>query len=192
MIEPPGEVTRLLAELKNGNNDALGKLMPLVYRELRRLAAHYLRAERVGHTLQPTALVHEAYLRLVAQDRTGWQNREQFVGIAAQLMRRVLVDYARGRATGKRSAGAIRIDAGKIDLELGGPQLDEIVAVDEAVKRLGELDPQQGRVVELRYFAGLTVAETAKILGISERSVKRDWAMAAAWLRSELSPRAAP
>lgn len=190
MTESPGEVTRLLAELKLGNKDALGRLMPLVYRELRRLAGHYLRVERIGHTLQPTALVHEAYLRLVEQDRADWQSRGQFMGVAAQLMRRILVDHARARGMAKRGGSAVRIDVWGLDLGIDAPKFEEILAVDEALQRLGELDPQQSRVVELRYFAGLTVEETAEALGISPRTVKRDWAMAAAWLRVELSQRA--
>lgn len=187
-----GEVTLLLAELKLGNKDALNRLMPLVYQELRRLAGHYLRAERIGHTLQPTALVHEAYLRLAGQDRADWQNRAQFMAVAAQLMRRILVDYARGRAAGKRAGNALRVDVEGLELGTGAQQFEEVLAVDEALERLGELDPQQARVVELRYFAGLTVEETAEALGISERTVKRDWAMAAAWLRSQLSQGASP
>jgi RNA polymerase sigma factor (TIGR02999 family) len=187
----PGETTRLLAEVKRGNKDALGKLMPLVYTELRHLAGHYLRAERIGHTLQPTALVHEAYLRLVGQDRADWQNRAHFMGVAAQLMRRILVDYARRRLAGKRGGIAVKVDLDGVDLGAGTPKLEEILAVDEALRRLSELDPQQGRVVELRYFAGLTVEETAEALGISTRTVKRDWAVAEAWLRCELSGKGA-
>ncbi len=187
----PGETTRLLAEVKRGNKDALGKLMPLVYTELRHLAGHYLRAERIGHTLQPTALVHEAYLRLVGQDRADWQNRAHFMGVAAQLMRRILVDYARRRLAGKRGGIAVKVDLDGVDLGAGTPKLEEILAVDEALRRLSELDPQQGRVVELRYFAGLTVEETGEALGISTRTVKRDWAVAEAWLRCELSGKGA-
>ena len=185
--ESSGEVTQLLAELNRGNQAALTRLIPLVYGELRRLAGHYLRGERPGHTLQPTALVHEAYLRLVDQDRADWQCRGQFIGVAAQLMRRILVDYARGRAASKRAGDRERVDAGAIELGKPYRQLDEILVVDECLQRLSELDPQQTRVVELRYFAGLTVDETANALGISARTVKRDWAMAAAWLRKQLS-----
>ncbi|SPE35510.1 RNA polymerase sigma-70 ECF-like protein [Candidatus Sulfopaludibacter sp. SbA6] len=185
-----GEVTGLLAELRLGNKNALGRLMPLIYEELRRLAGHYLQAERIGHTLQPTALVHEAYLRLAGEDRAEWQNRAQFMAVAARLMRRILVDYARGRATDKRGGGAVHMDVSGLDPSTGGPQVEEILAVDEVLRQLSELDPQQGRVVELRYFAGLTVEETAEALGISPRTVKRDWAMASAWLRRELSPKA--
>ena len=184
--ESPGEVTLLLNEMKLGHKDALGRLVPLVYRELRQVAARYLQAERTGHTLQPTALVHELYLRLVEQDRADWKDRAHFLAVAAKLMRRILVDYARARAAAKRDGMAARIEIA--GLELGGeePRAEEILAVDEALDRLAELDPQQTRVVELRYFAGLTVEETAEAIGISARTVKRDWAMASAWLRNEL------
>jgi len=185
--ESPGDVTLLLHELTAGNKDALGKLIPLVYRELRLMAARYLRAERVGHTLQPTALVHEVYLRLVSQEHADWKDRAHFFGVAAQLMRRILVDYARARAAAKRSGTPVRLDIE--GWEPGGRELkvEEILAVDEALDRLAELDPQQTRVVELRYFAGLTVVETAEATGVSRSTVQRDWIMANAWLRSELS-----
>ncbi|MGA2720947.1 MAG: sigma-70 family RNA polymerase sigma factor [Bryobacteraceae bacterium] len=188
--DSPGEVTLLLNELRRGDKDALGRLIPLVYGELRRLAGHYLQAERVGHTLQPTALVHEAYLRLVEQDRADWRNRAQFLGVAAQLMRRILVDYARARETAKRAGPADGVDAVNLEGGMDGTQAEEILAVDEALERLTALDAQQAKVVELRYFAGLTIEETAEASGISVRTVKREWTMAAAWLRTELSPRA--
>lgn len=190
MHEDPGEVTLLLNELKSGNKEALGRLIPLVYRELRLLADHYLRSERVGHTLQPTALVHEVYLRLVAQDNTDWKDRAHFFAVAARIMRRILVDYARARATAKRSHTPFRLEIA--GWEPGGRELqpEEILAVDEALDRLAELDPQQTRIVELRYFAGLTVVEVAEATGISRSTVRRDWVMASAWLRSELSRRA--
>ena len=183
----PGEVTVLLGQLRLGQKDALVRLMPLVYRELRRLAGHYLRDERIGHTLQPTALVHEAYLRLVGQDRADWQNRAQFMGVAAQLMRRILVDYARERAAAKRGGGAVRIDEEGFDLGATPQQSEELLAVDEALDRLSQLHPQQAKVAELRYFGGLSVEEAAEALGISTPTVKRHWAIAKAWLRSELS-----
>jgi RNA polymerase sigma factor (TIGR02999 family) len=190
--ESPGEVTLLLKELKLGNKDALGRLIPLVYRELRLRAAQYLQAERTGHTLQPTALVHELYVRLVQQDRADWKDRAHFLAVAAKLMRRILVDYARARAAAKRDGMATRIEIAGFELSGEAPRTEEILAVDEALDRLAELDPQQTRVVELRYFAGLTVEETAEAVGISPRTVKRDWAMASAWLRSELSSRPSP
>ncbi len=189
MSNPPGEVTRLLAELRLGNKDALGKLMPLVYDELQGLARRYALNERTGHTIQPTALVHEAYLRLVGQDRADWRNRAQFIGVAARMMRRVLADYARQHTAGKRPGDAARVDIDGLDFEARALPVEEILAVDHALERLAVLDPRQGRVVELRYFGGLTVEEAAQTLGISPRTVRRDWAMAAAWLRSELSGR---
>ena len=192
MDKSPGEITLLLAEVKLGQKDALARLMPLVYKELRRLAGHYLRDERIGHTLQPTALVHEAYLRLVGQDRADWQNRAQFMGVAAQLMRRILVDYARERAAAKRGGGAVRIDDEGFDLGATPQQSEEVLAVDEALSRLNELDPQQAKIVEMRYFGGLSVEEAAEALGISPRTVKRDWSMAKAWLRAELSGKMLP
>jgi RNA polymerase sigma factor (TIGR02999 family) len=183
-------VTDLLARWRHGDQNALARVMPLVYRELRRLAGYYLQGERPGHTLQPTALVHEAYLRLAGEDRGDWRNRAQFLGVAAQLMRRILVDHARARATAKRAGG-------EIAMEVGGfagpaPQLIEILAVDEALDRLMALDPQRARIVELRYFAGLTVDETAEALAIAPRTVKRDWAMASAWLRRRFAQKTEP
>jgi RNA polymerase sigma factor (TIGR02999 family) len=183
----PGEVTVLLGQLRLGRKEALPELLPLVYRELRRLAGHYLRDERIGHTLQPTALVHEAYLRLVGQDRADWQNRAQFMGVTAQLMRRILVDYARERAAAKRGGGAVRIDKEGFDLGATPQQSEELLAVDEALDRLSQLHPQQAKVAELRYFGGLSVEEAAEALDISTPTVKRHWAIAKAWLRSELS-----
>ena len=192
MDQPPGEVTLLLAQVKGGRKDALARLMPLVYKELRRLAGHYLRDERIGHTLQPTALVHEAYLRLVGQDRANWQNRPQFMGIAAQLMRRILVDYARERTAAKRGVGAVRIDEEGCDLGARPQQAEEVLAVNEALDRLSQLDPQQAKIVEMRYFGGLSVEEAAEALGISTPTVKRHWAVAKAWLRAELSGKMLP
>jgi RNA polymerase sigma-70 factor (ECF subfamily) len=181
-----GEVTVLLAELKLGRKDALGKLMPLVYRELRRVAGHYMRDERPGHTLQPTALVHEAFLRLVDQDHADWQNRAQFVGVAAQFMRHLLVDHARGRRALKRGI-PVTLNEEIFQRATGADQTEEILAVDEVLTRLAELDPQQARIVELRYFGGLTVEETAEAMAISPRTVKRDWAMAKSWLKTQLN-----
>ena len=187
MANPDGEVTLLLAEMKLGHKDALDRLMPLVYAELRRLAGHYLRGERIGHTLQPTALVNEAFLRLVGQNRADWRHRGQFIGVAAQLMRRILVDYARQRAAGKRAGSAVTLDEERLSRGGGIDRTEEILAVEEVLGRLIELDPQQARVVELRYFGGLSVEETAEALAISPRTVKRDWAMARAWLRAQLA-----
>ncbi|MGA2268537.1 MAG: sigma-70 family RNA polymerase sigma factor [Bryobacteraceae bacterium] len=189
MPDSPGDVTVLLAELGRGNSDALPKLIPLVYRELKRLAAHFLQEEREGHTLQPTALVHEAYLRLAGQT-AGWQNRAHFMAVAAQLMRRILVDYARQRVAAKRGGGEAPFELETCEIGGGVEQLEETLAVDEALARLATVDAQQARVVEMRYFGGMTVEETAKALEIAPRTVKREWAMAKAWLRVEISSRA--
>jgi len=186
MADSRGEVTMLLGELKLGRKEALERLMPLVYRELRRVAGRCMRDERPGHTLQATALVHEAFLRLVDQDHADWQNRVQFVAVAGQLMRRLLVDHARGRRALKRGI-AITLNE-EIFHQAGRPdRTEEILAVDEILVRLDELDPQQARIVELRYFGGLSVEETAEALAISPRTVKRDWAMAKGWLKGQLS-----
>jgi RNA polymerase sigma factor (TIGR02999 family) len=179
-------VTRLLLQWTDGDTRALDQLLPLVYDELRRLAQSYLRRENVGHTLQSTALVHEAYLRLVDQRDVNWQNRSHFFGIAAQMMRRVLVDHARAHHAAKRGSGGIKVtlDEGLVAAE----QRDvNVIALDEALTRLAEIDPQQTRIVELRFFAGLSIEDTAELLKISPATVKRDWAMAKAWLYGEMS-----
>lgn len=181
MDTAPGEVTVLLARVKDGDPDAMALLVPVVYTELRRLAGHLLKRERSGHTLQPTALVHEAFLCLVGQDRANWQNRAQFMAIAAQAMRRILLQYARRRNATKRMMPAT-----------GGEQAvreqwEEILGVDAALERLAALSPQQARIAEMRYFAGLSVEEAAKALEISPRTVKREWAAAKGWLHAELS-----
>ena len=186
MAETRGEVTRLLADIKLGKKDSLNRLMSVVYRELRRIAAHQMRGERAGHTLQPTALVHEAFLRLVDQSRADWQNRAQFFGVAAQLMRRLLVDHARRRRAAKRRI-PIAVSEEILQRGTSADQTEEILAVDEAVARLAELDQRQARVVELRYFGGLSVEETAEAMGIAPRTVKLDWAMAKVFLKSQLS-----
>ena len=186
-MEPSsGEVTQLLDELRRGNRDAEAKLVPLVYTQLRRLAAHYLRQERPDHTLQPTALVHEAYLRLVEQRRVQWQSRAHFFGVAAQLMRRILVDYARERQAGKRAGIERRISLEQV-LVFSQEKSGKLIALDEALQRLAQLDPRQSRIVELRFFGGLSVEETAEVVGISPRQVKRDWSVARAWLHGELT-----
>ena len=191
MPESPGDVTLLLSEMKRGNSEALPKLIPLVYHELKRLAAHFLRGEREGHTLQATALVNEAYLRLAGQKAT-FQNRAQFMGVAAQLMRRILVDYARQRVAAKRGGHEVPVELDQCQIGGGVEQSEEMLAIDEALARLAQLDAQQARVVEMRYFGGMTVEETADALGIGARTVKREWAMAKAWLRVEISSKAAP
>jgi RNA polymerase sigma-70 factor, ECF subfamily len=177
----------LLAELRERDSSTIGALFPLVYAELRRLAHNYLSRERPGHTLQATALVHEVYLRLIPQGEATWEDRAKFVGIAAHVMREILVEYARSRNRVKRGGEHVRLplqdDVAHIDADLG---LWE--DLDRALDRLAELDPRQSKVVELRYIGGLTVEETAQVLGVSTKTVKRDWSIARAWLRRELGP----
>ena len=181
---PPGEITQLLVKAKNGDRKAESELVPLVYDELRRLARRYMRHERPDHTLQATALVHEAYLKLIDQ-RESWQNRAHFFGVAAQVMRRFLVDHARAKLAQKRggSREEISLDAA---LAFSPAQSDQFLALDEALERLSRLDPRQGRIVELKFFGGLTDEEVAEVLAISIRTVKRDWSVARAWLFREL------
>jgi RNA polymerase sigma factor (TIGR02999 family) len=179
------EVSRLLVEWGQGDQEALDRLMPLVYTELRRLAQRNLRRERPDHTLQTTALVHEAYLELVDQRRANWQNRAQFFAIAAQLMRRVLVDYARSHRAAKRGGDYIKLSLDEAVAQSEEKSAD-LLALDEALDRLAKLDLQQSRVVELRVFGGLSVEETATALSISPRTVKREWSMARAWLHQQL------
>ncbi|HYX19801.1 MAG TPA: sigma-70 family RNA polymerase sigma factor [Thermoanaerobaculia bacterium] len=192
MEKPSGqEVTALLREWSAGDRGALERLMPLVYGELRQLAASHLRSERGDHTLQPTALVHEAYLRLVGQRSVSWANRAHFFGIAAQMMRRVLVDHARRRLAAKRSPGTLRIDLGE-ETAAAPDRMPELLALDRALTELERLDPRQARVVELRFFAGLSVEETAEVAGVSTATVKREWRTARAFLRHEIGLDAAP
>jgi RNA polymerase sigma factor (TIGR02999 family) len=179
------EITRLLAEWSNGDRQALEKLTPLVYDELRRLAGRYLRQERSGHTLQSTALVHEAYMKLVGQNNVQWQNRAHFFGIAAQMIRRILVDYARARKADKRGAGAEKLSLDEAIALPGGQDLD-LVALDDALEGLAKIDARQSRLVELRFFAGLTIEETAEVMQMSLATAKRDWVAAKAWLSREV------
>jgi len=184
-MEPSGRITALLAEMKGGNGDAVDTLADLLYGELRKIAAAYLRREREGHTLQPTALVNEAYVRLVDQHDVTWQNRAHFLGVAAQVMRRILVDHARAHRREKRGGGAARVTLD--DERVGAVERDlDLVALDDALVGLAATDAELARVVELRYFGGLTVDETAEVLGVAPRSVDRAWATARAWLRREL------
>lgn len=176
----------MLAEWsESGNREALDRLMPIVYDELRRQAARYLKHERQGHTLQTTALVHEAYVRLIDQAGVRWQNRAHFFGIAAEMMRRILVDHARRRRAAKRGGDSFKVTLDEAINASAEPNLD-LIAIDEALTKLAALDQQQARVVELRFFGGLNVEETAEVLRISERTVKRDWSVAKAWIRREL------
>jgi RNA polymerase sigma factor (TIGR02999 family) len=179
------EVTRLLNELQQGQSEAADQVIRHVYDELHALAASYMRGERADHTLQTTALVNEAYLRLVNQRAVSWQSRSHFFGIAAQAMRRILVDHARRQHAAKRES-ALRVTLND-DVPHEPQRSLDLVALDEALHRLGELDERQARVVELRFFAGLDLDETAQALGISRATVKRDWTFAKAWLERELS-----
>ena len=180
------DVTALLVEWGKGNQEALNELTPLVYNELRQLAARHLRHERPDHTLQSTALVHEAYMRLIDQNRVEWHDREHFFAVASQMIRRILVSHARAHKTSKRGGGKtlLQFDEG---IALPGSRDVDLVALDDALESLSQLDPQQGRIVELRFFGGLTIEATAKFLGISPATVKRDWNVARAWLYGQLS-----
>ena len=181
------EITQLLAAWESGDASAAEQLMLVIYDELHRQAARAMRRENEQHTLQPTALVHEAWLRLVDQERAGWKNRAHFFGIAAQMMRRVLVDHARGRLAEKRGGGAQQVTLSDIHGDAGGQNEDvDVLALHEALERLAAFDPDQARIVELRYFGGMNIDETATAMGVSPATVKREWAVARAWLRREL------
>ncbi|HXD21692.1 MAG TPA: sigma-70 family RNA polymerase sigma factor [Vicinamibacterales bacterium] len=185
MPSPPGDVTRLLLAWTNGDRDAVEDLIPVVYEELRRIAARYFRHERPDQTLQATALVHETYFKLIDQDHARWQNRAQFFGVAAQLMRRILVDHARMRVAAKRGGGMTPMTL--VDVAgTSSPRGIDVIALDDALARLASLYPEQGRLVELRYFGGLTIDETGEAMGISPATVKRQWTVARAWLLRDL------
>jgi len=185
-MQKPEGITQLLVDWSKGDRKALDKLMPLVYSELRRLAGNYLRRERQGHTLQPTALVNEAYLKLIDQKNAKWQNRAQFYGVAAQLMRRILVDHARQHQAAKRGGSEQqRLSITSAERIIQQPEVD-LLALHEALEELATLDPQQERIVELRFFGGLSIEETAEVLHIGHATVERDWKMARAWLRRKL------
>ena len=186
MSSPPTPVTQLLLAWSKGDRDALEDLLPVVYAELRRIAGRYLRHERPDHTLQPTALVHEAYVKLVDQRHAQWQNRAQFFGVAAQLMRRILVDHARAHVAAKRGGGVSPVTL--MDAAGASPARGvDVLALDEALTRLTGLYPEQGRLVELRFFGGLTIEETGEAMGLSPATVKRQWAVARAWLLHSLN-----
>jgi len=187
MSEPDADVTTLLSEWGNEHHEVEELLFPLVYAELRKIARAHLRRERRDHTLQPTALVNEAYLRLVDQERVEWNGRAHFFGIASQMMRRILVDHARRRNAIRRGAGAHKVTLDEALAAGDGGEVD-LVALDDALDRLAGLDPDQGRLVELRFFGGLTIEETAEGMGTSPATVKREWATARAWLFRELKP----
>ena len=187
---PSNQVTELLVRWRGGDKEALDSLMPLVYGELRRIAQHYLNNERPDHTLQGTALVHEAYVRLAHQDLPQWQNRAHFFAVAAQLMRQILVDYARSHRASKRGGDVYKLALDDAEEQPQPADLD-IVALDDALKTLALMDSQQSKVVELKFFGGLTIEDTAEVLGISPSTVKRDWVTARAWLYRELDRSAA-
>ncbi len=181
------KVTQLLNQVSGGNRAAVDELTPLVYQELKRIAGGQLKGERPGHTLQATALVHEAYLKLVDQREVNWQGRAHFFGVAAQLMRRILLDYAKSRHRLKRGGDVHKTSLDEA-LVVAEDRASDLVMIDEALTRLEQLDARQAKVVELRFFGGLSVEETAEAMGISAPTVKREWAMARAWLHRELSP----
>jgi len=179
-------ITQLLVAWSDGDRAALDELVPLVHSELRRIARNYMRGERKGHTLQTTALINEAYLRLVDQKHVRWQNRAHFMAIASELMRRILVDYARRRQYQKRGGGAIQVTLSDA-AEVSNQRSPDLVALDEALTSLAEIDPRRSRVVELRFFGGLSIEETAEVLKVSTTTVERDWTIAKAWLHKEVN-----
>ena len=180
------DVTQMLKEWSEGKQEILDELMPLVYEELRRQASRYLRRERSDHTLQTTALIHEAYLKLIDQKAVEWQNRAHFFGIAAQAMRRILLDYARERHREKRGGAAENLPIEAAEFVASGEKSIDLIALDEALTRLAKLDARQARIVELKYFSGLDNDETAAVLDVSNATVRRDWNFAKAWLRQEI------
>lgn len=188
MEEGSHEITRLLAKLSDGKEEDSAKLVALVYADLRAIAARCMRGERPDHTLQATALVHEAYLRLAGEAGIEWQNRGHFFAIAAKVMRRILLDYAREHRALKRGGAAARVTLDDA-LMVAADQLDNVLAVDESLERLAAVDPNQSRLVELRFFAGLSVEETAEVMGISTATVKREWSHAKAWLQRDMTSR---
>jgi len=185
MASPPTDVTQLLKRYSHGDQEALAELIPQIYDELRRLASSYLHFERMDHTLQTTALVHEAYLRLVDQKQVEWSNRNHFFGVAAQMMRRILVDHARKHLSLKRGGSFIRISLEQAAV-FSREQPRELIVVDELLTRLASLDPQGSRIVELRFFAGLSLEETAQVTGLSTAKVRREWNAAKAWFAREI------
>ena len=182
----PDQLTQLLIAWGNGDKAALDSLMPIVYDELRRLARHHLRRERAGHTLQTTALVNQAYLRLVDQRKVQWQNRAHFFALSAQLMRRILLDHARRRHKAKRGGDAVRVSLDESAI-VTGERDAQLIALDDALRRLEEVDERKSKVVELRFFGGLNIDETAEAMRISPATVRREWSMAKAWLYREIS-----
>ena len=190
MDASPNEITEQLIAWSNGDEAALERLIPAVYQELRRMAQHYLRGEDSGHSLQPTALVHEAYLRLIDQTKVEWQNRAHFFGVAAQMMRRILIDHAKAKHRVKRGGTAVKVMLDE-NVNFTHERASELLALDDALQSLARMDERKSRIVELRYFGGLTVEETAQVLGISDKTVMRDWNLAKAWLYRELTSNSA-
>ena len=189
-MSEPHAVTRLLGDLRRGRHEAAGEVLPLVYDELRAIAARYMRRERPDHTLQPTALVHDAFLKLVDQTRVEWQDRAHFFAVASQAMRRILVDHARAHRAEKRGAGADHVEISAAVAADGRPDSlshEDVLALDAALTELGAVDPAQARIVELRYFGGLSIEEAAEAMSISPATLKREWAVARAWLRRRLT-----
>jgi len=182
----PSDTTQLLRDWAKGNQAALDRLTPRVYRELRRVAGHFMRNENPGRTMQATALVHEAYLKLIEVDNVDWQHRAHFFAVAAQIMRHILLDAARKRASAKRGGNTPRVNLDEIP-DMGAERGSQLIALDDALTRLSKLDERKGRVVELRFFGGLSVEETAAVLHVSQETVMRDWKLARAWLLSELN-----
>ncbi|RPJ52642.1 MAG: sigma-70 family RNA polymerase sigma factor [Acidobacteria bacterium] len=183
--DPPREVTQLLQAWRGGDQTALDRLIPLIHAELHRLAHHYMLRERLGHTLQTTALVNEAYLRLIDASQVAWQNRAHFLAISANLMRRILVDFARTRGYQKRGGNVVKVELDEARVPSSGRGA-EVIALDDALKALAVFDERGAKVVELRFFGGLSEEETGEVLGVSARTVKRDWAAAKAWLQREM------
>jgi RNA polymerase sigma-70 factor (ECF subfamily) len=181
-----GEITQVLKTIAAGDRAAMDRLMPLVYPDLRALAGHFLRREGAGHTLQPTELVNEAFLRLVDQKRVDWKGRSHFFAIGAQAMRRILVDHARAKLSKKRGQRPIKVELHE-DMMISTTRAEDVLALDQALERLTALDPEQARIVELRFFGGLNVEEVAEVLGVSKRKVEAEWTVTRAWLRRELS-----
>ncbi len=184
VVPSPTEVSRLLVDWGNGDRAALDELIPLVYDELRRLAGRYMRRENQGHTLQTSALINEAYLRLVDQKSVQWQNRAHFFGVAAQLMRRILVDHARSRLRAKRGGGAQMVSL--VESGATSEEVAEVIALDVALKDLAEMDPRKSQIVEMKFFGGLTTEEMAEVLKVTSRTVEREWRKAKAWLNRAL------
>ena len=181
------EITQMLIELTDGNSEVVNQILPHIYDELRKLAGSYLRRERSDHTLQPTALVHEAYMKLIDQKQVKWQNRAPFFGIAAQVMRRILMDHARKHKAEKRGGEADKLPLEEEILLVSQESSSQLIALDDALKALAELDPQKAKIVELRYFGGLSIEETAEVTGVSVPTVNRQWKTAKAWLYGQLA-----